>query len=93
MKSSKDKPMDIMEWHSTAPKGGKMNKETDNLVIHDTQNYQIVLHPDDPDMLWYWIVNKENRELLQKYMKIITEVAETRDALKKELMASLGGSK
>lgn len=49
-----------MEWHATAPKGGKMNKETDNLVIHDTKNYQIVLHPDDPDMLWYWIVNKEN---------------------------------
>jgi len=31
----------------------------DNIVIHETKHYQIVLHPEDEDELWYWIVNKE----------------------------------
>lgn len=28
-------------------------------VIHDTENYEVQLHRDDPEGLWYHIVNKE----------------------------------
>ena len=32
----------------------------EEMIIHDTKHYNIILHPEDKDELWYWIVNKEN---------------------------------
>ena len=34
-------------------------EEEDYKVIHDTEHYQVELHLEDEEGLWYWIVNKE----------------------------------
>lgn len=43
-------------------------------VIHDTENYQVELHTDDADGLWYHIVNKEYG------------IAESRESLKPQAL-------
>ena len=34
--------------------------DKDVIIVHNTDHYQVELHPEDADELWYWIVNKEH---------------------------------